>query len=115
MLPSQARVRRGADFAATIAHGRRARRGSVVVHLRRRETPRGTARAGFIVNKGVGTAVIRNKVKRRLRHIAAERLGDWPADIDVVVRALPQSCRADFSQLASDVDAAVAAIGRRRS
>ena len=32
------------------------------------------ARVGFVVSKAVGNAVVRNRVKRRLRHLARERL-----------------------------------------
>jgi ribonuclease P protein component len=37
------------------------------------------AKAGFVVSKAVGGAVLRNKVRRRLRHIVAERLDRLPA------------------------------------
>ncbi|MGH8794128.1 MAG: ribonuclease P protein component [Stackebrandtia sp.] len=115
MLPKARRVRRGGDFAAILKHGGRARRGAVVVHSATRETGNGRgARAGFIVSKAVGTAVVRNRVKRRLRHVAAERIEAWPDGADVVIRALPSAAAADWKQLADDVDAGVAAARRRR-
>ena len=42
-----------------------------------------------MVSKGVGGAVVRNRVKRQLRHLAALRLGVAEFPIDIVVRALP--------------------------
>ena len=113
MLSASSRLRRSTDFAATVKQGRRARRGTVVVHLARRNDGTG-ARAGFIVSKAVGGAVVRNHVKRRLRHVTAARIHEWGRDIDVVVRALPQSAKADFDKLARDVDEALAAAERRR-
>lgn len=52
-------------------------------------------RAGFIVSKKVGNAVVRNKVKRRLRSIVAQ------ADLSglIVVRALPGAAVARFADL----------------
>ena len=44
---------------------------------------------GFVVSKAVGGAVVRNRVKRRLRHLVARELDATPAGRDVVVRALP--------------------------
>jgi ribonuclease P protein component len=48
-------------------------------------------RVGFVVNGAVGNAVTRNRVKRRLRHLAAAHVGDTPPGIGVVVRALPRA------------------------
>ena len=47
------------------------------------------SRVGFVVSKSVGGAVVRNRVKRRLRHLAAQQLVSTPVARDVVVRALP--------------------------
>ncbi|SDK82143.1 ribonuclease P protein component [Streptomyces indicus] len=63
-------------------------------------------RAGFVVSKAVGVAVVRNKVKRRLRHLVRERLSELPPGSLVVVRALPGAGDADHAQLAQDLDAA---------
>ena len=54
------------------------------------------SRVGFVVSKAVGGAVVRNRVKRRLRHLVAAELArtggtDADAPRDVVVRALPAS------------------------
>lgn len=44
---------------------------------------------GFVVSKKVGNAVTRNRVKRRLRHLALAYFE--PQGYDVVVRALPSA------------------------
>lgn len=69
--------------------------------------------AGFAVPKAVGGAVIRNRVKRRLRAIVADALPTLPAGTGVVVRALPAAAQATYSQLCSDVRSAVLAASER--
>ncbi|MGW7050223.1 ribonuclease P protein component [Streptomyces sp. NPDC054887] len=115
MLPTENRLRRREDFATAVRRGRRAGRPLLVVHLRSsgatdphapgESVPR--PRAGFVVSKAVGNAVVRNLVKRRLRHLVRERLSELPPGSLVVVRALPGSGDADHAQLARDLDAAL--------
>lgn len=75
------------------------------------------ARVGFVVPRAVGGAVVRNRVKRRLRALMASRLaaGDLAAagaDL-VVVRALPAARDASFADLGGDLDGALAGAVRR--
>lgn len=113
MLPSVNRLRRREDFATAVRRGRRAGRPLLVVHLHSgtdphapgEETP--ATRAGFVVSKAVGSAVERNLVKRRLRHLMRERIGRLPEGSLVVVRALPGSAQAEHDGLSADLDAAL--------
>ncbi|MEU6877564.1 ribonuclease P protein component [Streptomyces sp. NPDC046712] len=114
MLPTENRLRRREDFATAVRRGRRAGRPLLVVHLRSGATdphaPGESAsptRAGFVVSKAVGGAVVRNQVKRRLRHLVRERLSELPPGSLVVVRALPGAGDADHAQLARDLDTAL--------
>ncbi|MGC4885958.1 ribonuclease P protein component [Micromonospora sp. DT227] len=135
MLAAAQRLRRSSDFAAAVRGGRRVGRGAVVVHLTLPEPTESTAtpspeparssgaeisaprRAGFVVSKAVGGAVVRNKVRRRLRHLVRERLAELPAGTTLVVRALPPAADAAYARLGADLDAALAAAraprGRR--
>lgn len=116
MLAAVQRLRRSSDFTAVFRAGRRAGRGSVVVHLYVDEPAQASvARAGFVVSKAVGNAVVRNKVRRRLRHLVRPLLAGLPAGSSVVVRALPAAASAPFDVLSADLNAALAAARRRSS
>jgi ribonuclease P protein component len=65
------------------------------------------ARAGFVVSKAVGPAVVRNRVKRRLRYLVAARIVGLPPGSLVVVRALPPAGTADYAELERDLDSAL--------
>ncbi len=67
-------------------------------------------RAGFVVPRSVGGAVVRNRVKRRLRELVRARTA-MLAGRDVVVRALPASAAADFAALGRDLDSALSRLG----
>ncbi|PRH81179.1 ribonuclease P protein component [Streptomyces solincola] len=114
MLPTENRLRRREDFATAVRRGRRAGRPLLVVHLRSGATDphalgenASPTRAGFVVSKAVGGAVVRNHVKRRLRHLIRDRLASLPPGSLVVVRALPGAGDADHAELARDLDAAL--------
>jgi ribonuclease P protein component len=110
VLAAAQRLRRSNDFAAAIRGGRRVGRGTVVVHLLIDEpASASTARAGFVVSKAVGNAVVRNRVRRRLRHLVRPHLADLPAGSHLVVRALPASASASFATLEADLAAALTA------
>ena len=58
-----------------------------------------SARFGFVTSKKVGGAVIRNRVKRRLRALAAQTLRSYPQGYDIVVRAHSDASRATYEEL----------------
>ncbi|WP_203804132.1 ribonuclease P protein component [Actinoplanes couchii] len=115
MLAAAQRLRRSADFAAAIRGGRRAGRGTLVVHLLIDEPAcASTARAGFVVSKAVGNAVVRNKVRRRLRHLVRPLLADLPAGASLVVRALPAAAGAAYATMALDLESALTSARKPR-
>lgn len=104
-MDREGRLRRRADFAAVYQRGRA---WSVPI-LAVRVLPSGLSRSrfGFAVGKRVGNAVVRNRVKRRLREVvrAYRPHGGW----DVVVIARPAAAGADFATL----DGALRSLFRR--
>ena len=118
MLPAPHRLRARPDFTSAIRGPGVSRAGNrlVVVHLRPTDSRTGCpARVGFVVSKAVGGAVVRNRVKRRLRAIMAGRIEAIPPGIDVVVRANPAAATASFDELGSSLipllDRAIRRVG----
>lgn len=109
MLASVNRLTSGPMFAETIRRGRRAGSSRLVVHLLRRDAadPSAPVKVGLVVSKQVGNAVARNTVKRRLRHLARERVGSLPGSAVLVVRALPAAAAASYDDLGRDLDRAL--------
>jgi ribonuclease P protein component len=126
-------MRRSEDFRRTVRHGVRAGRRTVVVHALRVAPAVGAATTtssstgqrpdslgavatgplvGFVVSKAVGSAVRRNRVRRRLRHLALPHLDEVTGPTLVVIRALPPAGSAG-PELGTDLDAAWAAAMTR--
>ena len=105
MLPSPHRLTDGASFQQAVRTGRRAGTRTLVVHLAVDVAPPADrpARIGFVVSKAVGNAVGRNRVKRRLRHLAREHVSSLPGSAVLVVRALPAAAAASSAELGADL------------
>ncbi|MGB3476173.1 MAG: ribonuclease P protein component [Mycobacterium sp.] len=126
MLPAQYRMRRSADFGATVKHGRRAVQPDVilydrVIYDRRTDVSEESAgdsataltpRVGLIIAKSVGSAVDRHRVARRLRHVVREVLADLEPQEQLVIRALPGSKGATSDALGTQLRAGLRSIRR---
>ena len=103
------RLRQRADFLAA-ASGIKAPAAAFVLQARNRRD-RGPARFGFTVSKKVGTAVERNRVRRRLREIvrlsSASRLR---AGHDYVLIGRRAALSLPFGELAQDFEGALQRI-----
>jgi ribonuclease P protein component len=97
-------MRRSTEFSLAVRSGSRAGRPTLVGHLlvvpdRSGEPPK----IGFIVSRAVGSAVVRNRVRRRLRELMRGYLQSVPGGSLLVVRANPGAAQADQSDLAADL------------
>lgn len=113
MLPHAHRMRDGEEFRRAIRRGTKGVQPDIVVHLGRAQTPTDPTSVGFVVSKQVGNAVVRNRVKRKLRHQVASRLHDVPAGSLIVARALPGSAHQTSTELGQQFDAALRQIQKR--
>ncbi|HEX6470233.1 MAG TPA: ribonuclease P protein component [Streptosporangiaceae bacterium] len=107
MLPAGHRMRRRAEFTLAVRRGRRAGRPHVVVHLYRRDDIDAPPLVGFIAGRVVGSAVVRNRVRRRLRHLAREHVPQLPQGSLLVIRANPSAASARQEELAGELDSAL--------
>ncbi|CAB4721932.1 MAG: ribonuclease P protein component [Actinobacteria bacterium] len=107
MLAAPNRLTDADTFRAATRSGRRAGSRTVVTHLLVGGSS-GAPRVGFVVSKAVGNAVVRNRVKRRLRHLTRERLGLLPGSAVLVVRALPAADEVSVADLGADLDRCLA-------
>ena len=122
MLPSQARMRHRSEFTLAVRRGTRAGRPTMTGHLFTQAPdqasvevrPDEPARVGFIVSRAVGPAVVRNRVKRRLRVLVRGYLGVLPAGSLLVVRANPPAAAARQADLAADLDLVMDRLLRRQ-
>jgi ribonuclease P protein component len=111
VLAKANRITRGADYRATVRRGARFTGASTVTYIRPNPDS-SVVRFGFIVSKTVGNAVMRNRIRRRLKAAAYDLLplyspspGDT-AGLDVVVRALPASVQAPWASLHEELSRA---------
>jgi ribonuclease P protein component len=84
------RLSRSRDFDAVYRHGRSVSTRFLVLYwFAREDGADAVARLGLAVPKAVGTAVVRNKMKRRLREALRTRLPELPQDQDYVLVVRP--------------------------
>ena len=128
MLPQQSRMRRAEDFRRVLRTGRRAGGSVVTGHLLLADDPHADgaldsdgavrsgdpAKVGFVVSRAVGSAVVRNRVKRRLRELMRGRLASLPRGCLLVLRAYPAAAGARQADLAADLDLVIGRLLRRQ-
>ena len=85
------RLSRSRDFDAVYRQGRSVSTRFLVLYWfgRNDEALAEGARLGLAVPKAVGTAVVRNRIKRRLRELFRERSAELPQDHDYVLVVRP--------------------------
>ena len=113
MLSAAARMRRRAEFSETVRNGRRSAAPSLVLHL----SPGGCGgpRVGFVTSRALGSAVVRNRVRRRLAPLVRARLAQLPSESMLVVRATPAAATASSARLAADLDHALSRLTLERA
>jgi ribonuclease P protein component len=106
-----ARLTQRSQFLAAADHGRRFRSPAFTVQVRDAEGEDGRdgLRLGLTASRKTGNAVKRNRIRRRLRAVAALALaGEAGRPCDVVIVARPETLTADFATLVRDLSVAVA-------
>ncbi len=104
-------LKRRSEFQR-VRGGARCARKSLVMEARAREGPdQGPARFGFTITRKIGTAVVRNRIRRRLKAALAGRAPDAiVTGCDYVIVVRDGIVGLAFSELTGEVDAALAHV-----
>ncbi len=110
-FPKSRRLLNRKDFDNVFREGRKVVRPSVVLYAR--QVPVGSEpRLGLAVSRKVGKAVVRNRVRRRLREIfrlLVPRLVERPLEMVVVAR--PSAAEATYATLEREVHGTLRKLG----
>jgi ribonuclease P protein component len=98
-FPQSSRILRSADFRTVYDHGTRVSGPLFAAFCLRREAGDAGVRIGLTVPKALGGAVVRNRIKRRLRAAFRLHRADWNLDWDIVLNPRKAAIRAPFADL----------------
>ena len=96
---------RAREFARVQASGRRARSNGIAIVVAPGLDESAAARLGLAVGRSLGGAVVRNRIKRRVR--AAWRTAGPPPGLDAIVRPAQDVATMDFQDLVTHVKRAL--------
>ena len=108
-FPRSVRLLRHADFERVYKQGRRHFAAHMTVFYLPRRESEGGLRVGFTVGKVLGGAVVRNRMKRRLRE-AVRLHGMIPAAMDVVINPKKSLLTAEFEDVQREIRRAFGVI-----
>ena len=102
-LSRNQRLRKSADYLCCYRKGRKQHGSLASLHFHPSEQE--DARLGITASRKVGKAVIRHRVKRRIRNIFRQ----WPRrgelrSMDIVVHVKPAAGRAEFGELRQEIE-----------
>jgi ribonuclease P protein component len=100
-FPREARLVRRGDFDAAYRTGKRRSSSHFTVFIRANQLP--LSRFGFSIKKALGGAVVRNRIRRRLREIVRCHRPEIPAGWDIVIHPKSTVARAEFVALTADL------------
>lgn len=107
MLAPKNRLRSKKDIERILKYGQKYKEGLLL--LRARENNLSVFRIGFVVSQKISKkAVIRNKIKRRLRSAVGGRLKSIKSGIDMLFVALPGIEKNDYSYIENCVNSLLA-------
>jgi ribonuclease P protein component len=110
-FPRAARLLKHADFERVYEQGRRHFSSHMTVfYLRQSE---GVARIGFTVGRVLGGAVVRNRIRRRLREAVRLRRSLLQGTVDVVINPKKSVLTVAFASLLEEVSRAFEVIARK--
>jgi len=100
-FPREARLVRRGDFDAVYRAGKRFSSSHFTVFVRRNEFA--LSRFGFSIKRALGGAVVRNRIRRRLREIVRCHRQEIPTGWDIVIHPKNSVAKAPFAPLTEDL------------
>jgi len=100
-LPRDSRVVRRSDYDAVYREGRRRSSREFTVFVRANGLE--FSRFGWSIKRALGTAVRRNRIRRRLREILRLHRQEISPGWDIVIHPRSSAATADFSALAEEL------------
>lgn len=92
---------RRSDFEAVYRNGLRRSSGQFVAFCR--ATGGARSRFGISIKKVLGGAVVRNRMRRRIREILRQHSSEIPSGWDIVIHPRRSVARASFAPLAAEL------------
>lgn len=104
-LPRARRLTRGAEIRELFQRGKRSRTSHLDVFVS--DSPASYSRTGIVVPRHRQSAVLRNRLKRRLREVVRQevlpRLDRAELNLDVLLRARREAYDAQFAELREEL------------
>ena len=100
-FPRMARLVRRGEFDAVYRAGKRRSSSHFTVFLRANAEP--VSRFGFSIKKALGGAVVRNRIRRRVREIVRGHRAEIPVGWDFVIHPKSSVATANFAALSADL------------
>lgn len=99
MLATQHRLKKSKDFVAVYRKGCRKSTPFLTVRAWKGNSKQRHSRIGFSISQKVSKrAVIRNRIKRRLRAVCRQLLPELQPGWDVIIVVRPEAVRCDYLQ-----------------
>ncbi|HEY1272226.1 MAG TPA: ribonuclease P protein component [Terriglobales bacterium] len=111
-FPRSVRLLRHADFESVYEKGRRLFSSNLTVFYQPRPGGEGL-RVGFTVSRALGGAVVRNRMKRRLREAVRLRRPEANIPVDIVINPKKSLLLARFEDLLKEVGRAFEVIQQK--
>lgn|SRR5689334_24635094 len=111
-FPKTARLRKRAEFLKLSRGDAKLHSASFVVLAR--SNNHSESRLGVTVSSKVGNAVVRNRVKRRVREYFRRHRAELPKCADILIIARPSAAGATSEQIAGELRRALAGVRQRR-
>jgi ribonuclease P protein component len=113
-FPKSARILGTADFRKAYTEGKRFTGRCFAAFCLKAEPERSDGpRLGFTVPRAFGKAVLRNRVKRRIREALRVRLPELAPEWDIVINPRRPAIAAPVEELQREVDRLVAQCGKQ--